>query len=38
MTVIKDTDLNILLEEGVFTGNNIIPRVIMKNTITIGLT
>ena len=34
MTVIKDTDLNILLEERVFSGNNIIPRVIMKNTIT----
>ena len=34
MTVIKDTDLNTLLEERVFTGNNIIPRLVMKNTIT----
>ena len=34
MTVIKDTDLNTLLEERVFAGNNIIPRLIMKNTIT----
>ena len=34
MTVIKDTDLNTLLEERVFTGNMTILRLIMKNTTT----
>ena len=34
MTVIKDTDLNTLLEERVFTGNKIIPRLVMNSTIT----